>query len=308
MGSEGYFDWREIMERRQQENAWHWGEGEITCSNGPGGMSQSLNYTGYDKLTPTSTSTTTSGGSGQQGGFMVPKFSTYDGTNDPFDHIMHYRQLMTLDIGNDALLCKVFPTSVQGQSLSWLHRLPMNSMNNFWDLSKAFMEQYLCSAQHRENINTLQNIKMQENESLREFVKRFGQDVLQIESCSMDTILQIFKRSICPGYTLFESLAEKPSTMIDDLFKRANKYSMLEDDVRAANQHVLVTSWNARNESTESSKSKHQHRKTGKRQDGQQPAQPNLTLLSISYYKLLSMIQDLFNFRWLEPIKTDPKK
>ncbi|RVW76067.1 hypothetical protein CK203_049186 [Vitis vinifera] len=44
-------------------------------------------------------------------GFMIPKFSTYDGTNDPFDHIMHYRQLMTLDIGNDALLCKVLVTS-----------------------------------------------------------------------------------------------------------------------------------------------------------------------------------------------------
>ncbi|RVW83239.1 hypothetical protein CK203_039625 [Vitis vinifera] len=46
-------------------------------------------------------------------GFLVPKFSTYDGSSDPFDHIMHYRQLMTLDIGNDALLCKVFPTSLQ---------------------------------------------------------------------------------------------------------------------------------------------------------------------------------------------------
>ncbi|KAL6312950.1 hypothetical protein AAG906_022730 [Vitis piasezkii] len=37
-------------------------------------------------------------------GFLVPKFSTYDGSSDPFDHIMHYRQLITLDIGNDALL------------------------------------------------------------------------------------------------------------------------------------------------------------------------------------------------------------
>ena len=45
-------------------------------------------------------------------GFMIPKYSTYDGTNDPFDHIMHYRQLMTLDIGNDALLCKVFPANL----------------------------------------------------------------------------------------------------------------------------------------------------------------------------------------------------
>ncbi|RVX01979.1 hypothetical protein CK203_019529 [Vitis vinifera] len=64
-------------------------------------------------------------------GFIVPKFSTYDESNDPFDHIMHYRQLMTLDIGNDALLCKVFPASLQGQALSWFHHLPPNSVDNF---------------------------------------------------------------------------------------------------------------------------------------------------------------------------------
>ena len=54
-------------------------------------------------------------------GFLVPKFSTYDGSTDPFDHIMHNQQLMTLDIGNDMLLCKVFPASLQGQALSWFH-------------------------------------------------------------------------------------------------------------------------------------------------------------------------------------------
>ncbi|RVW31155.1 hypothetical protein CK203_108452 [Vitis vinifera] len=177
-------------------------------------------------------------------GFLVPKFSTYDGTNDPFDHIMHYRQLMTLDIGNDALLCKVFPASLQGQALSWFHRLPPNSVDNFRDLFEAFVGQYLCSARHKQNISTLQNIKMKDNESLREFVKRFGQAVLQIEVCSMDAVLQIFKRSICPGTPFFESLAKKPPTTMDDLFRRANKYSMLEDDYlrsdtggRDASQH-----------------------------------------------------------------------
>ena len=64
-------------------------------------------------------------------GFLVQKFSMYDGSSNPFDHIMHYRQLMTLDIGNDALLCKVFPASLQGQALSWFHRLLMNSVDNF---------------------------------------------------------------------------------------------------------------------------------------------------------------------------------
>ena len=143
-------------------------------------------------------------------GFLVPKFSTYDGSIDPFDHIMHYRQLMTLDIENDALLCKVFPASLQGQSLSWFHRLPPNSVDNFRDLSKAFVGQYLCSARHKQNISTLQNIKIQENESLREFVKWFGQAVLQVEAYNMDVVLQIFKRNICPGTPFFELLAKKP--------------------------------------------------------------------------------------------------
>ena len=41
-------------------------------------------------------------------GFIVPKFMTYNRTSDPFDHIMHFRQLMTLDIGNVAFCAKSF--------------------------------------------------------------------------------------------------------------------------------------------------------------------------------------------------------
>ena len=83
---------------------------------------------------------------------------------------------------------------------------------------------------------------MQENESLRKFVKRFKQVVLQVEFYSMDVVLQIFKMSICPGTPFYVSLVKKPLTTMDDSFKRTNKYSMLEDGVRTATQQVLVTS------------------------------------------------------------------
>ncbi|RVW98422.1 hypothetical protein CK203_026749 [Vitis vinifera] len=207
-------------------------------------------------------------------GFLVPKFSIYDGTNDPFDHIMHYRQLMTLDIGNDALLCKVFPASLQGQALSWFHRLPPNSVDN---------------------------------ESLREFVKRFGQAVLQVEACSMDAVLQIFKRSICLGTPFFESLAKKPPTTMDDLFRRANKYSMLEDDVRAATQQVLVAGRPSGNNSKRNTKPPDRPKPSDRRQEGPScPEMPPLTPLSISYEKLLPMIQDLSDFKWPRPLGTNP--
>ncbi|RVW39235.1 hypothetical protein CK203_085118 [Vitis vinifera] len=234
-------------------------------------------------------------------GFLVPKFSTYDGTSDPFDYIMHYRQLMTLDIGNDALLCKVFPASLQGQTFSWFHRLPPNSVGNFRDLSEAFVGQYLCSARHKQNISTLQNIKMQDNESLREFVKRFGQAVLQVEACNMDAVLQIFKRSICPGTPFFESLAKKPPTTMDDLFRRANKYSMLEDDVRAATQQVLVAGRPSRGDAERNAKPPDRPRPSDRRQEGpSHPDRPPLTPLSITYEKLLPMIQGLSDFRSLQ--------
>ncbi|RVX10497.1 hypothetical protein CK203_016867 [Vitis vinifera] len=152
---------------------------------------------------------------------------------------MHYRQLMTLDIGNDVLLCKVFPVSLQGQTLSWFHRLPPNSVGNFRDLSEAFVGQYLCSTRHKQNISTLQNIKMQDNESLREFVKRFGQVILQVEATTWMLSADLQAKN-CPSTPFFESLAKKPPTTMDNLFRRANKYSMLEYDVRAATKQVLV--------------------------------------------------------------------
>ncbi|KAL6323554.1 hypothetical protein AAG906_039137 [Vitis piasezkii] len=198
-------------------------------------------------------------------GFLVPKFSTYDGSSDPFDHIMHYRQLMTLDIGNDAPLCK--------------------------------------------NINTLQNIKMQDNESLREFVKRFGQAILQVEAYSMDAVLQIFKRSICLGTPFFESLAKKPPTIMNDLFRCANKYSMLEDDVRAATQQVLVVGQASRSGMERSAKLPDRPRPSDQRQERpSRPERPPPTPLSISYEKLLLMIQGLSDFRWPRPLGTDPSK
>ncbi|RVW30694.1 hypothetical protein CK203_097308 [Vitis vinifera] len=147
------------------------------------------------------------------------------------------------------------------------------------DLSEAFVGQYLCSARHKQNISTLQNIKMRDNESLREFVKRFGQTVLQIE----------------------------PPTTMDDLFRRANKYSMLEDDVRAATQQVLVAGRASRDNADRHAKPPDRPKPVDRRQDGpSRPNRPPVTPLSVSYEKLLPMIQGLSDFRWPRPLETDP--
>ena len=77
--------------------------------------------------------------------FSIPPFAMYDGSSDPYDHMLHYNQAMILSAGDDRLLCKVFPASLKGPALAWLHKLPRGSINTFGKLWAAFVSQYLCS-------------------------------------------------------------------------------------------------------------------------------------------------------------------
>ena len=51
---------------------------------------------------------------------------------------------------------------------------------------------------------------------------------------------------------------------MDDLFRQADKYSMLEDEVRAASQQVLVTHRPTKNNEARSSKPLNQSRQASK--------------------------------------------
>ena len=70
-------------------------------------------------------------------GFVMPTFTMFNGSNDPYDHMLHYNQAMTLNANNDHLLCKVFPASLRGLALAWFHKLPRNSINSFNELWTA---------------------------------------------------------------------------------------------------------------------------------------------------------------------------
>ena len=89
-------------------------------------------------------------------GFVISSFAMYDGSSDPYDHMLHFNQAMILNAGDNRLLCKVFPTSLKGPALAWFHKLPQRSINLFSELWVAFVSQYLCSIRHKGNINSLQ--------------------------------------------------------------------------------------------------------------------------------------------------------
>ena len=70
--------------------------------------------------------------------FMRPPFNSYDGKADPVEHISHYIHMMSLHTHNDALMCKVFPSSLGLIALRWLNGLRKDSIHSFVKLIQEF--------------------------------------------------------------------------------------------------------------------------------------------------------------------------
>ena len=58
----------------------------------------------------------------------------------------------------------------------------------------------------------------------------------------MDTVLQKFRRSFEPFTHFFHSLSLNPPATMEELYKKTNKYSMLEDNIYSATQTVMIIS------------------------------------------------------------------
>ena len=49
---------------------------------------------------------------------VVPTFKQFDGKSNPVDHIFNFQQKMALETRNEAILCKVFSTTLTGLALA----------------------------------------------------------------------------------------------------------------------------------------------------------------------------------------------
>ena len=78
--------------------------------------------------------------------FTRPLFNSYDGKMDSVKHVSHYIQMMSLHTHNDALMCKVFPSSLSPTALRWFNGLRKGSIHSFSELIQEFGVRFMtCS-------------------------------------------------------------------------------------------------------------------------------------------------------------------
>ncbi|XP_043809782.1 uncharacterized protein LOC110608934 [Manihot esculenta] len=103
--------------------------------------------------------------------FMMPPMAAYDGTGNPREHVLNYKTFMKLQTLSDALMCKVFPTTLSGPARAWFNNLEAGSINSFGDLATRFISRFISGVPADRKTSYLETIRKPPT-SLAELMKR----------------------------------------------------------------------------------------------------------------------------------------
>ena len=67
--------------------------------------------------------------------FNQPTFSLYNGQTDPVEHVSHFNQKMAVHSKDEALMCKIFLSSLGPMAMRWFNGLRANSIDSFKKLT-----------------------------------------------------------------------------------------------------------------------------------------------------------------------------
>ncbi|GFZ12862.1 hypothetical protein Acr_23g0012470 [Actinidia rufa] len=132
--------------------------------------------------------------------FKLPtQLGIYEGKTDPMDHLDSYKSLMSLQGCSDEVMCKAFSATLKGPARSWFRKLSLGTIDSFGDLSRLFVANFMSCRNRQKNASHLFTIHQKETESLKDFVKRFNQAILEVKDPSDKVIIMAMMEGLRPG-------------------------------------------------------------------------------------------------------------
>ncbi|XP_023873726.1 uncharacterized protein LOC111986327 [Quercus suber] len=162
--------------------------------------------------------------------FTRPPFNSYDGKTDPVEHVSHYIQMMSLHSHNDALMCKVFPSSLGSTALRWFNGLRKGFVHSFAELIQEFSVRFVTCSHVPQPVDALLSMKMRIGETLRSYASRYWEIYNEIGGGTEKIAASTFRMRLPKESRLRESLTKKPPEDMKQLMRRIEEYKRLEDD------------------------------------------------------------------------------
>ncbi|XP_030970236.1 uncharacterized protein LOC115990553 [Quercus lobata] len=164
--------------------------------------------------------------------FHLRQLEPYDGLKDPQDHLNTFKTTLGLQQPPDEILCRSFPTTLKGAAREWFTKLPTSSIDNFEQLSSAFLLHFIWGQFPKRPADHLLTIKRGEKETLRSYVKHFTRETLEVDEVDDKVQLTTFKAGL-RSRDLVASLVKNPPKMMAEMLIKAQKYINAEDTLAA---------------------------------------------------------------------------
>ncbi|GFY87157.1 hypothetical protein Acr_05g0007960 [Actinidia rufa] len=222
--------------------------------------------------------------------FKLPtQLGIYEGKTDPMDHLDSYKSLMSLQGCSDEVMCKAFSATLKG-----------------------------LARNRQKNASHLFTVHQKETESLKDFVKRFNQAILEVEDPSDKVIIMAMMEGLRPG-PLFDSLSKNVPETLSALQSKADKYIAAEELAEAKRRrrekddHKRKEPDTRRNDYREETRYKRpdrDHKRSNNRRPRTPPRRPEFIIppLNAPVAQVLSEIKHEEFVKWPRKIKTDPQK
>ena len=162
--------------------------------------------------------------------FTRPPFNSYNRKADPVEHVSHYIHMMSLHTHNDALMCKVFPSSLGSTTLRWFNGLWKGSIRSFAKLIQEFGARFVTCSRVPQLVDALLSIKMGVGETLRSYASHYLELYNEIDGGNEKITASTFRMGLLENSELRELLTKRPPEDMRQLMRRIEEYKRLEDD------------------------------------------------------------------------------
>ncbi|KAL2228388.1 UNVERIFIED_CONTAM: hypothetical protein Sindi_1818500 [Sesamum indicum] len=194
-------------------------------------------------------------------------------------------------------MAKLFATMLTGKAQEWFTNLPRGSIDSHEQLVKKFSFYFASWRKQKRSATHLFTIRQREDETLKSFVGRFNNEMIEIQDLRIDMMVSILIHELKKG-PFASSLARDPPGDAEQLMALAQKYideeemNAMKDYERREREQMYRRS----NDTREGGGSKP---KQGKPKEPKyQPKYHNYTPLPMSREKALMMVENADVLKW----------
>ena len=124
---------------------------------------------------------------------------------DPKTFLVAFKERFRLAGYSDAVMCRVFPTCLEGKALEWYTSLPQQSITTFNQLAASFLNRFGGIRKVDKTCDSLLLIKQEPAESTRKFIDRFLEETKEVVDYDDRIALLAVKKGLKQGKLRFEA-------------------------------------------------------------------------------------------------------